>query len=45
VSDERIAQILHETPDLHAAAAKLIAQANENGGPDNVTAVLVRWAA
>ena len=30
-------------PNLAAAAARLIEQANEHGGPDNVTAVLARW--
>jgi protein phosphatase len=31
--------------DLKTAASKLIERANENGGPDNVTCVLVRWRA
>ena len=29
--------------DLRAAASRLIAKANENGGPDNITVVLARW--
>ena len=29
--------------DLKAAASRLIARANENGGPDNITCCLVRW--
>jgi len=44
VSDAEIRDILVETPDLNRAAARLIERANEHGGPDNVTAVLVRWA-
>ena len=30
--------------DIKVAANKLIEKANENGGPDNITAVLVRWS-
>jgi len=29
--------------DLKMAASKLIERANENGGPDNITAILARW--
>jgi serine/threonine protein phosphatase PrpC len=44
VKDEQIASILDEHyQDITVATAKLIEAANENGGPDNVTAVLVRW--
>jgi len=43
VPDEEIFQTIQNTPDLTAAAARLIEQANEAGGPDNVTAVLARW--
>jgi serine/threonine protein phosphatase PrpC len=45
VTDEAMAAVLNEYAgtDLKMAAAKLIERANENGGPDNVTAVLVRW--
>lgn len=43
VTDEEIAQILGEHHDIKQATAKLIERANENGGPDNVTCVLVRW--
>lgn len=46
VPDAQIAAILNETgSDIQAAASRLIQRANENGGPDNITAVLVRWAA
>ncbi|HTJ83669.1 MAG TPA: Stp1/IreP family PP2C-type Ser/Thr phosphatase [Polyangiaceae bacterium] len=43
VSDPEIADTLGKYADLKTAAAKLIERANENGGPDNVTCVLVRW--
>lgn len=42
VDDETIAAILLRERDLTTAAARLIAQANELGGPDNITVVLVR---
>lgn len=48
VDDERIATILRKTADGEAAVAALLAQANAAGGPDNITAVLLRigdrWA-
>lgn len=44
VTDEDIRRIIDATPDLTEAAAQLIAKANENGGPDNVTCVLARWS-
>jgi len=43
VDDREIAAILVGCSDLGTAAERLIARANEHGGPDNVTAVLVRW--
>jgi protein phosphatase len=43
VKDEQIAAILAEHTDIKVATAKLIEAANENGGPDNITAVCVRW--
>jgi serine/threonine protein phosphatase PrpC len=43
VSDEDIFRIIQSAPDITTAAAQLINKANENGGPDNVTAVLARW--
>jgi protein phosphatase len=44
VKDEQIQSVIgqHQT-DLKVCASKLIDAANENGGPDNVTAVVVRW--
>ncbi len=43
VSDPDMLDILDETKDLKSAASRLIARANENGGPDNITVVLARW--
>lgn len=43
VSDEEIFQIVSSAPDLTTGVAQLVDQANQNGGPDNVTAVLARW--
>jgi PPM family protein phosphatase len=43
VTDPEMAQILGEHSDIQVATSKLIERANENGGPDNVTCVLVRW--
>ncbi|MBW3603362.1 MAG: Stp1/IreP family PP2C-type Ser/Thr phosphatase [Actinobacteria bacterium] len=45
VTDERIASTLYSTPDGDEAVATLLAHANEAGGPDNITAVLVRVGA
>jgi len=42
VSEEQIAEILQAEPGLDAAARRLIEAANEAGGHDNVTSVLVR---
>ena len=42
VSDEDIVAILRGEPDLTRAAVRLIERANDGGGPDNVTVVLVR---
>jgi PPM family protein phosphatase len=43
VTDPEIQEIMASTPDLKASVSKLIERANQNGGPDNVTAVLIRW--
>jgi PPM family protein phosphatase len=43
VSDPDMLDILDDTRDLKSAASALIARANENGGPDNITVVLARW--
>ena len=42
VPDERILAIVAANPDIEAACQLLIDAANEAGGPDNITAVLVR---
>lgn len=43
VRDSRMNEIIAETPDLQAAADQLIVEGNQNGGEDNITAVLVRF--
>lgn len=42
VDDSQIVKILGSTPSLTDACAKLIKRANESGGRDNITAVVVR---
>ena len=42
VSDDDICRIVNEAPSLQAACQNLIAAANEAGGPDNITAILVQ---
>ena len=43
-SDDEMLEIVHEvTATSRCAASKLIERANENGGPDNITAILARW--
>lgn len=41
VTEEEIARILREKHDLPLAAKRLVEQANDNGGRDNITCVLV----
>ena len=43
VKKEEIAQIVTGTTDLSAACDRLIALANERGGPDNITVVVARF--
>lgn len=43
VTDEEILSIVMTSPDLATASHRLIQQANDNGGPDNITCVLARW--
>jgi PPM family protein phosphatase len=45
VTDERIAEIVTKEPDLQKAADQLIDEANANGGVDNITVALARYAA
>ena len=41
VDDEHIAELLRQTADPQAAANRLVAAANDNGGRDNVTVIVV----
>ena len=43
LTNEAIAAALREEPDPEAACKKLVAQANEAGGRDNVTVLIVRF--
>jgi protein phosphatase len=43
VKKEEIAKIVTTAPDLRAACDQLIQLANERGGPDNITVVIVRF--
>jgi serine/threonine protein phosphatase PrpC len=45
LTEREIGAILLEHHDVGAAADRLVARTNEEGGPDNVTVVLVRWVA
>lgn len=42
VDDEQILQIVRENPDIEQAAGKLISTANDNGGKDNISVVIVK---
>ncbi len=42
VSDDDIEQIVTIAPDVREACRKLIQRANEHGGEDNITAVLIQ---
>lgn len=42
MDDQEILRIVTETDDLHEACRRLVNAANENGGEDNITAVVVR---
>jgi serine/threonine protein phosphatase PrpC len=43
VTDDAIATVLTAEPDPAAACAKLVAQANEASGRDNITVLIVRF--
>jgi serine/threonine protein phosphatase PrpC len=43
LTDEAIAATLRVEPDPNAACTKLVAQANEAGGRDNITVLIVRF--
>jgi serine/threonine protein phosphatase PrpC len=42
VPDDKIKSIVRSTNDIEAACQLLIDAANEAGGPDNITSLLVR---
>jgi serine/threonine protein phosphatase PrpC len=42
VSDDEICRTVSEAPNLQAACQSLVAAANEAGGPDNITAVVIQ---
>ncbi len=42
LSDDRMMQIVKEVPDLDSAVERLISEANEAGGVDNISVVLAR---
>src|SRR4051812_30075184 len=43
LADEQILDIVTSTPDTSAICQHLIARANENGGEDNITALVIRF--
>jgi protein phosphatase len=44
VSDARITAILHEELEPQGACERLVAEGNEKGGRDNITAIVARFA-
>ncbi len=42
ISEEEISQIVKKSPTPHQACKELVAAANAAGGPDNITAILVK---
>ncbi len=42
IDDQEILSVALATPDLHDACRRLVGMANEHGGEDNITAVIVR---
>ncbi len=43
ISDEQILAIVSSSPDTNEICRRLIAKANENGGEDNITALVIRF--
>jgi serine/threonine protein phosphatase PrpC len=42
VTDEDMQQIIHQTGDIREACRRLIQRANDRGGEDNITAILIK---
>ncbi len=42
VPEKELSSIIRESPSLEIACQKMVAYANDHGGPDNISAVLVR---
>jgi protein phosphatase len=42
VPEEQLGKIIKDAPTLHQACQEMVAAANAAGGPDNITAILVR---
>jgi protein phosphatase len=42
IDDREILEVIERTPDLETACRRLVALANEHGGEDNITALVVR---
>jgi PPM family protein phosphatase len=42
IPDEEIMKIVTSSPDIREGCKRLIARANESGGEDNITAVLIK---
>lgn len=42
LTDDEILRIVSENTDLHSCADELVRRANENGGTDNITAVILK---
>jgi len=43
MEDKKISQILSKAPDPQKACAKLISAANDAGGQDNITVIIIDW--
>ena len=42
IGEEAILKIVTEATQVQEACDRLIASANQNGGPDNITAILIK---
>src|SRR5262249_10196902 len=43
VEDPEMLEIITKFPDIKEAASELIKRANQNSGPDNITAILAKY--